>query len=629
MFMLKLIFFLIVMARRRPEAAQQAILDDAEIPDGILPAGIQNFDGGVGLRAYLLDGFKRGRLTARDVCGMAYWSTKAGAHGVEDLVKDPALEHGGAFMEKVLGAVNARSKSSFYSYRVPLWDHHTQTRTTRLQFPFHLPHDIFADLRSSHPELFEKITEKTDLSDLPPTWAHHDVYLEMGNKAVPVSFYSDAVPHTKSDSFICYYFGVLGEKKRHLICSVRKNDCCKCGCRGECTTGCISRIIAWSYNVLSTGLYPSSDHLGDPFGDEVRFNMRGFELAGGYVGGLTEYRADLLEFIGNLGFKRWMDTVNPCLLCGCPKHALFDFPSSFSDYSWVDRDPEAYQIMCMRSIQKVRITTKTDLRTLMAHMEFSFDMWGYALDRDCSKFGLKKGQRLLAAGAVHDIHLLSQVDLPCDPTFFDTNSGMGVHSISPLLTDVRGFHIGHVALDVMHILDLGVSQHLCGLIMRTLVAKNFCKSSKRLAKTRQVDNMIHLRRCGWHHGYCLCALAGERLDYFPRPLWVSMFVRVADLLFCSLSWPIPISPKRHRFGNKFAFCAPLKKSFCDPPAFFQTAPRQHNPLLRAQGVCLHSTTRLGRRRKKNASDASLSRCLGLALLLCSNARLLSADIWPH
>ncbi len=430
------VLILIAMARRKLETAEAAIELDAEIPDGYqLPTvSVEEYDGGVGLRKFILSKYKRGQISARDVCGIAFWSTRAGASGVEDLAKDPRLEHGGTFTTKVLSATGARAKS-FFTCKVPLWNHRTQSRTTDLDFPFHLPHDIFADLYKSTPQVFGT----TDIEQLPPSWLQHDVYVEHLDKAVPISYYSDAVPHSKSDSFLVYYFQILGCPDRHLITTVRKNDLCKCGCRGDCTTGLIQRIIAWSFNVVASGVYPSSDFMNRPFVDETRFNMRGFELAGGFRGGLTEYRADLLEFVGGLGFKNWQDNINPCMLCGCPKHALFDFPKSFADYSWIDRDPDAYQTMCMRSIQKVVVTSMADANHLMDHMGFNFGMWGYALDRDCPRFNLKWGRRLMVVGPIEDVHQLRHVGLPAELSFFDNKSGMGLNFVSALLTSVRGF----------------------------------------------------------------------------------------------------------------------------------------------------------------------------------------------
>ena len=114
----------------------------------------------------------------------------------------------------------------------------------------------------------------------------------------------------------------------------------------------------------------------------------------------------------------------------------------------------------------------------------------------------------MVAGPIEDVHQLRHVELPAELSFFDNKGGMGLNFVSALLTSVRGFNISHIALDVMHIIDLGVSQHLCGLIMRRLVVGIFVRSTKRLAKSRLVDNMVHLRRFCWNRwGFHLDLLA--------------------------------------------------------------------------------------------------------------------------
>eukprot|EP00969_Alexandrium_andersonii_P008896 389276-Alexandrium_andersonii.AAC.1 len=52
----------------------------------------------------------------------------------------------------------------------------------------------------------------------------------------------------------------------------------------------------------------------------------------------------------------------------------------------------------------------------------------------------------------------------------------------------------HLALDVMHILDLGVTQFLVGSVFRRLLDNNFCKSKQAFAKLKFRDNLRHLRR---------------------------------------------------------------------------------------------------------------------------------------
>eukprot|EP00959_Pyramimonas_sp_CCMP1952_P290382 6073741-Pyramimonas_sp.AAC.1 len=99
--------------------------------------------------------------------------------------------------------------------------------------------------------------------------------------------------------------------QRHTIATIRKADLCSCACRGMCTIGAIMSVVVWSLNVLASGVFPELAHDGTPFHSEWRHNVRGFPLAEGLCGALVEMRADLLEFVSALGFRRWDNVLNP------------------------------------------------------------------------------------------------------------------------------------------------------------------------------------------------------------------------------------------------------------------------------------------------------------------------------
>eukprot|EP00969_Alexandrium_andersonii_P151293 6689665-Alexandrium_andersonii.AAC.1 len=121
-----------------------------------------------------------------------------------------------------------------------------------MDFPMNAPHEHFAALYDANPTAFDYDLDES-AGNLPPTFWKHPVYQAKKQQAYPVGYFSDAVPHTKKDSFIVFYWScLLGDTKRHMICSVRKADLCKCGCKGFCTLGAILRMIAWSFNALAS-----------------------------------------------------------------------------------------------------------------------------------------------------------------------------------------------------------------------------------------------------------------------------------------------------------------------------------------------------------------------------------------
>ncbi len=86
-------------------------------------------------------------------------------------------------------------------------------------FPLDLPHESFARNFENSPDEFD--ISKFDPKMFPPTFADHAVVKTKGALAFPIGFFSDAVPHTKNDSFIIFYWSNTLTCKRYQICSVR------------------------------------------------------------------------------------------------------------------------------------------------------------------------------------------------------------------------------------------------------------------------------------------------------------------------------------------------------------------------------------------------------------------------
>jgi hypothetical protein len=144
-------------------------------------------------------------------------------------------------------------------------------------FHIDLPHESFARAVAADPDEFS--VQKFDSCTFPPSYLEHAVVKAKGDLAVPVGYFSDGVPHTKKDTFIAHYWSNTLTGRRYMICSLRKSDLCRCGCKGFCTMGRLQRIIAWSFNALADGRYPRFDYDGKPFADELRSSTKK-QLAG-------------------------------------------------------------------------------------------------------------------------------------------------------------------------------------------------------------------------------------------------------------------------------------------------------------------------------------------------------------
>ena len=110
------------------------------------------------------------------------------------------------------------------------------------------------------------------------------------------------------------------------------------------------------------------------------------------------------------------------------------------------------------------------------------------------ELGLRRGHRFMENGPVTDVADLGHLIFPCDLTFFDANGDTALNCISPSLVSIPGFSIESLHLDAMHILDLGVSQHLVGAVFRRLIDNNFAGSDHPYVQMRRMANLQHLRR---------------------------------------------------------------------------------------------------------------------------------------
>jgi len=79
------------------------------------------------------------------------------------------------------------------------------------------------------------------------------------------------------------------------------------------------RILAWSFEALSRGVFPVTDAFGQPFPVGTKDYIRaGKPLAGGYAGVVWCVEGDLDYFAKNLWLNHW-SSAHPCPWCPCNK----------------------------------------------------------------------------------------------------------------------------------------------------------------------------------------------------------------------------------------------------------------------------------------------------------------------
>ena len=80
---------------------------------------------------------------------------------------------------------------------------------------------------------------------------------------IPLAYHTDGVRyqsqlHCNTDLVVGFWLVTVSTRKRHLICSVRLNTACTCGCRGWCSIWVILEHIRWQLMILEDGVRPLS-----------------------------------------------------------------------------------------------------------------------------------------------------------------------------------------------------------------------------------------------------------------------------------------------------------------------------------------------------------------------------------
>jgi hypothetical protein len=367
-----------------------------------------------------------------------------------------------------------------------MWSKHTESRYLNKDFPISLPHERFFELLEQRPADFNTV----DINDLPGTYASHPVVLERGHAdTVPLTLYSDGVPFSKTDSFICWYWSsaVDPNRKRHLICTVKKSDLCQCSCKGWCTMQVIQKVIAWSFSALAAGTFPPLDHNQKPFSQELRELHRGLPF--GKYGALVEYRADLLEYVSCFGFTNWTHVQHPCFCCNASRADMFNFARTLALCPWRPRQRSDFNDDLGACVTKRYVQSRAQLRRLLRCMELSRKYGGFALVRPFPELHLPVGWIVICDENLLDWHALVGtggsigVDMPGWLTFFNAANTSNIKFWSPLFT-IRGFSVDCLHLDFMHVFDLDISQYVAGEVMLKLIDAKFAQSAEERGPAR-------------------------------------------------------------------------------------------------------------------------------------------------
>ena len=227
----------------------------------------------------------RGSLSAKAVCTLAFFATKAGAQGFVKRLSfnpDAASGHFQRHIDSVL--LFSEDKKKLYELTCPGHTRYDKDRVTHTIHTVPL-HEALANEVADHPEMASTLKAMTENREWSvDAYSHPVVRANPGDDVYPLSLYLDGISHTKVDNVLGITISSLVSGNRHLCVVLRKTILCRCGCRGWCTMREIWVFIHWPLVQLANGEFPSERHDAKSWlpSDELREPLQGI------VGGSKE-----------------------------------------------------------------------------------------------------------------------------------------------------------------------------------------------------------------------------------------------------------------------------------------------------------------------------------------------------
>ena len=122
------------------------------------------------------------------------------------------------------------------------------------------------------PNMYAMLADKSRLGLLPRCYYDHKLVKRAEDVIVlPLCLYVDGIQYTDRDNLISFYVHNVATDCRHLVVAIRKNDVCKCGCKGWCSIWGTHTFLRWTFRALAAGVWPDRKHDGHEWTDDYQF----------------------------------------------------------------------------------------------------------------------------------------------------------------------------------------------------------------------------------------------------------------------------------------------------------------------------------------------------------------------
>ena len=415
----------------------------------------------------LIDLKMRNKLSAKDVCIIAYLGKKAGLTGAATtLAYNPNAPtgHFNRHLKRVLH-IDENLEDS-YELELPICDKHTGERVT-LKHPAMAAHECLVDEVAGKPELEAQLRHAIADGSLSEAYFQHEVVQQAtGEDVWPYAVYVDGVSFTRRDSLIGFWAYNMVSNSRHLLLVLRRSQLCACGCGGWCTLSGVWHFLSWCFGSLATGRWPKRRHDDSAFGasDERRQMLAN---NGGHFPkfALVHVKGDWAEMVHTFGLQSWNTLFHPCFCC----HVIRDHLGVSGDVSPVSSpyrektaaDYEEACSACEILVEVANVRVQAELAGLLFYDKRQKGGYhGRALRGAYPALGLRMGDRLEPNPMLPDIANFEAQSPPFTAMFWrHTNDTLAKHRC--LLFSTPGVSIRSLSIDALHTLHLGVWKNFC------------------------------------------------------------------------------------------------------------------------------------------------------------------------
>lgn len=403
------------------------------------------------------------KISAMNLCLLAYWATAAGAKGVEKLAVKPNCRV--SSYQKHLDSTLGFNKEDQRLYSLPTAMHRKSdaARTWRDLLCI-VPHEALEREMDENAALLEDLPRRVEEETWSEAYRNHPVVRahEGPRPVVPVALYVDGVSYSNSDTVIAFWIYNLLSGFRHLCLAIRKSCTCMCGCRMWCTLDPAWRFLDWSFRSMAGGEWPASRHDDTPWGerDRERAGRSGTAMHTKYA--VVMIKGDWSEFVNSLGFPSWATTRRPCFKCNATSHTMHSYADAGPlGLPWQKNRAADYWTACDECEIEVEVRTEKQRKLLVSTLTYSHALKGRVLSRPLPDMQLERGDRLDPCAALRNIADLDQCPLPVTVAFWRKSRQTIATRRNPIFNPDTGILPEIVAVDALHTVNLGVMLTFC------------------------------------------------------------------------------------------------------------------------------------------------------------------------